>query len=191
MRRVIYSMLVSLDGSIETPSRSLDWHLIDEEIHQFVNDQQQEIDTYLYGRRLYELMAEYWPTADANPSAPGYEAEFARIWRNMPKIVFSKTLEQVEWNSRLASDDIAAEVARLKAQPGKDISVGGATLAASFMRLGLIDEYQLFVHPVVLGSGTPFFPALDHAITLRLVETHTFGSGVVYLRYQRAGEGQA
>jgi dihydrofolate reductase len=184
MRKVIYSMLVSLDGAIETPSRSLDWHLIDEEIHQFVNDQQREIDTYLYGRRLYELMAEYWPTADANPAALAYEVEFARIWRDMPKIVFSKTLERVAWNSRLVRDDIAAEVARLKAQPGKDISVGGAALAASLMRLGLIDEYQLFVHPIVLGGGTPFFPALDNPITLRLVETRTFGSGVVYLRYQ-------
>ena len=190
MRKVIYSMLVSLDGAIETPSRSLDWHLIDEEIHQFVNDQQQEIDTYLYGRRLYELMAEYWPTADANPAAPAYEAEFARIWRNMPKLVFSKTLEQVEWNSRLVRDNIAAEVARLKAQPGKDISVGGATLAASLMRLSLIDEYQLFVHPLVLGGGTPFFPALDAPIKLRLVATRTFGSGVVYLSYQRADAGQ-
>ena len=189
MRKVIYSMLVSLDGSIETPSRSLDWHLIDEEIHQFVNDQQAALDTYLYGRRLYELMAEYWPTADANPAAPGYEAEFARLWRDMPKIVFSKTLEKVAWNSRLVRGNIAAEVARLKARPGKDISVGGPTLAASLMRLGLIDEYQLFVHPIVLGGGTPFFPALDDPITLRLVETRTFGSGVVYLRYQRAGAG--
>jgi dihydrofolate reductase len=134
-------------------------------------------------------MAAYWPTADANPSAPGFEVEFARLWRNMPKVVFSKTLERVEWNSRLVRDNIAAEVARLKAQPGKDISVGGATLAASLMRLGLIDEYQLFVHPIVLGGGTPFFPALDNPITLRLVETRTFSSGVVYLSYQRAGEG--
>ncbi len=190
MRKVIYSMLVSLDGYIEAPSRSLDWHLIDEELHQFVNDQQEGIDTYLYGRRLYELMAAYWPTADANPSAPEYEVEFARIWKNMPKIVFSKTLEQVAWNSRLVRDNLAAEVARLKARPGKDISVGGPTLAASFMRLGLIDEYQLFVHPIVLGGGTPFFPALDDPINLRLIETHTFGSGVVYLRYQRADEGK-
>lgn len=191
MRKVIYSMLVSLDGFIETPSRSLDWHLIDEEIHQFINDQQATIDTYLYGRRLYELMAEYWPTADTNPSAPGYEVEFARIWKNMPKIVFSKTLERVAWNSRLVRDNLAEEFARLKAQPGKDISVGGPTLAASFMQLGLIDEYQLFVHPIVLGGGTPFFPALDDPIKLRLVETHTFGSGVVYLRYQRADAGQS
>lgn len=191
MRKVIYSMLVSLDGFIETPSRSLDWHLIDEEIHQFINDQQATIDTYLYGRRLYELMAEYWPTADANPAAPGYEVEFARIWKNMPKIVFSQTLEQVEWNSRLVRGNLAEEVARLKARPGKDISVGGPTLAASFMRLGLIDEYQLFVHPIILGGGTPFFPALDDPIKLRLVETHMFGSGVVYLRYQRADAGQS
>ena len=190
MRKVIYSMLVSLDGAIETPSRSLDWHLIDEEIHQFINDQQAAIDTYLYGRRLYALMAAYWPTADANPAAPGYEAEFARIWRDMPKLVFSKTLEKVEWNSWLVRGNIAVEVAQMKARPGKDISVGGATLAASLMRLGLIDEYQLFVHPIVLGGGTPFFPALDDPITLRLIETHRFSSGVVYLSYQPTGQGQ-
>ncbi len=190
MRKVIYSMMVSLDGFIEGPNRELDWHIIDEELHTFVNDQQRAMGAFLYGRRLYEIMVDYWPTADTNPSAPGYEVEFARIWKNMPKIVFSKTLDTVEWNSRLVRDNIAEEVTKLKAQPGNDLTLGGATLASTFMRLGLIDEYQLFVHPVVLGSGTPFFPALDDKIHLRLIETRTFGSGVVYLRYQRAGEGQ-
>ena len=183
MRKVIYDMMVSLDGFIEGPNRALDWPIIDEELHQFVNDQQSEIDTYLYGRRLYEIMVDYWPTADMNPSAPRFEVEFARIWKRMPKIVFSRTLEQVEWNSRLVRDNVAEEVAKLKAQPGKNLSLGGAGLAASFVPLGLIDEYEMFVHPVVLGGGTPYLPGLARSINLRLVETRTFGSGVVFLRY--------
>jgi dihydrofolate reductase len=185
MRKIIYSMLVSLDGFIEGPSRELDWGIIDEEFHTFVNDQQREFDTCLYGRRMYEVMM-YWETADQNPSSPAYELEFARIWQKMSKIVFSKTLEQVQGEARLVRDNIAAEVMKLKQQPGKNMELGGPTLAATFMRLGLIDEYRLFVQPVILGSGTPFFPALDDTIKLRLVETRTFGSGVVYLRYQRA-----
>jgi len=185
MRKVIYSMGVSLDGFIEAPNRELDWSTPDEELHRFWNDQAREMGTCLYGRRLYELMADYWPTADTNTSAPEHVVEFARIWRDMPKIVFSTTLEKVDWNSRLVRDNIAEEVTKLKAQPGKDMDVGGPTLASTFMRLGLIDEYRLVVHPVVLGGGTPFFPGLDNTISLRLAETRTFGSGVVYLRYQR------
>ena len=184
MRKVIYSMLVSLDGFVEGPNRELGWHVIDEEFHRFVNDQQSEFDTCLYGRRMYEVMM-YWETADMNPSSPEYELEFARIWKNMPKIVFSKTLEQVQGNARLVRDDIAGEIARLKAQPGKDMDLGGPTIASTFMRLGLIDEYRLYVQPVVLGSGTPMFPTMGDTINLRLVETHRFGSGVVYLSYQR------
>jgi dihydrofolate reductase len=187
MRKVIYSMLVSLDGFIEGPNRELDWHIIDEEFHTFVNEQQSEFDAYLYGRRLYEVMT-YWETADQNPSSPEYEREFARIWQKMPKIVFSKTLKQVQGNARLVRDNIAAEITKLKAQPGKAMDLGGPNLASTFMRLGLIDEYRLFVQPVVLGSGTPFFPVLDNTINLRLVETRTFRSGVVYLRYRHADE---
>ena len=189
MRKIIYSMLVSLDGFIEGPNRELGWHVIDEEFHTFVNEQQGEFDTYLYGRRLYETMR-YWETADKNPSAPAYELEFARIWQRMPKIVFSKTLEQVQGNARLVRDNIVEEITRLKAQPGKNMDLGGPNLASTFIRLGLIDEYRLFVQPIILGNGTPFFPTLDNPIKLRLVETHTFSSGVVYLRYRRADAGQ-
>lgn len=189
MRKVIYSMMVSLDGFIEGPNRELDWAIIDEELHRFVNDQQHAIDTHLYGRRMYEVMA-YWETADENPSSPEYELEFGRIWKKMPKIVFSKTLEQVQGNTRVVREDIAEEITKLKAQSGKDLELGGANIASTFMQLGLIDEYRLYIHPVVLGSGTPMFPTLDNMINLWLVETRTFGSGVVYLRYQRADEGQ-
>jgi dihydrofolate reductase len=122
------------------------------------------------------------------PSASEHVLEFARIWKRTPKIVFSKTLEKVEGNARLVGDGAADEVARLKEQPGKDLAVGGAGLASTFIRLGLIDEYRLFVSPVVLGGGTPYLPALDERINLELVETQTFGSRVVYVRYRRAEE---
>ncbi len=190
MSKVIYSMMVSLDGYIEGPNRELDWAIIDEELHTFANDQARDMGAFLYGRRLYEVMVDYWPTADTNPSAPAYEVEFARIWKNKPKIVFSKTLDKVEWNSRLVRENIADEVRQLKEQPGQELGLGGPTRAATFMQLALIDEYGFFVHPVVLGGGTPFFPALDDTINVRLVETRTFGSGVVYLRYRRADEGE-
>jgi dihydrofolate reductase len=178
-------MNVSLDGFIEGPNRELDWSIPDEELHQFWNDQARKIGTSLYGRRLYELMAAYWPTAEADPSAPEYVKDFARIWRDTPRVVFSTTLQKVDWNSRLVRDNIAEEVTKLKAQPGKDMEVGGPTLASAFIRLGLIDEFGPVVHPVVLGGGTPFFPALDKPISLRLVETRSLRSGVVYLRYAR------
>jgi dihydrofolate reductase len=188
MGRLIYGMSVSLDGFVETPSRSLDWALVDEELHSFFNDQARELSASLYGRRMYELMVDYWPTAEADPSATPAMLEFARIWKDLPKIVFSRTLERVEWNSRLVRDHAGEEVERLKAQPGFDMDVGGPTIAETFMRLGLIDEYRLFVHPVILGAGKPFFPGLADRIGLKLLETRTFGSGVVYLRYETVGQ---
>jgi dihydrofolate reductase len=158
--------------------------LVDEELHAFFNDEARAMSAFLYGRRLYDVMTAYWPTAETDPAATPAMLEFARIWKDTPKIVFSRTLERVEWNSRLVRDDAAAEVARLKAQPGFDMDVGGPTIASTLMRSGLIDEYRLFVQPVILGAGTPFFPSLDDRIGLTLVETRTFGSGVVYLRYE-------
>jgi dihydrofolate reductase len=186
MGRLIYSMSVSLDGFVETPSRSLDWVLIDEELHSFFNDEARAMSAFLYGRRMYQLMVGYWPTAETDPSATAAMREFARIWRDKPKVVFSGTLEKVEWNSRLVRDGAAEEVARLKAQPGFDMDVGGPTTASTLTRLGLIDEYRLFVHPVILGAGKRFLPALEDRIGLKLLETRTFGSGVVYLRYETA-----
>jgi dihydrofolate reductase len=183
MRKLIYSMGVSLDGFIAGPDGDIDWSAPDEELHRFYNQQARETGTELYGRRLYEAMR-YWETADEQPSATEPELEFARIWKDTPKIVFSRTLEKVEGNARLVRDNVAEEVARLKEEPGKDLAVGGAGLASAVMKLGLIDEYRLFVNPVVLGGGTPYFPALDQRINLELVETRTFGSRVVYVRYQ-------
>ncbi len=185
MRSVIYSMSPSLDGFIAGPGGEIDWGAPDEELHRFHNQQVREIGAHFLGRRLYETML-YWETADENPSAAEHELEFARIWKALPKIVVSTTLEKVEGNARLIRGDIGEEVAALKRQPGKDIAVGGAGLAATFTKLGLIDEYLLFLNPVVLGSGTPYFPALEERIDLELVETRTFGSRVVFLRYRRA-----
>jgi dihydrofolate reductase len=184
MRKLIYSMTVSLDGFIADPHGEIDWSAPDEELHRFHNDQTREVGEHLCGRRLYEVMT-YWETADENPSAPEYELEFARIWKEMPKIVFSKTLEKIEGNYRLVRDGVVEEAAKLKEQPGKDLAVGGAGLASTLIKAGLVDEYRLFVSPVVLGGGTPYFPALDERINLELVETHTFGSRVVYVRYRR------
>ena len=187
MRKLIYSMGVSLDGFIAGPSGEIDWSPPDEELHRFHNQRVGELGGHLLGRRLYEEML-YWETADENPSIQEHELEFARIWKDIPKIVFSKTLEKVEGNARLVRDGAAEEVARLKDEPGKNLAVGGAGLASTFIKLGLIDEYRLFVSPVVLGGGTPYFPALDQRIDVELVETRTFGSRVVYVRYQNAPE---
>ena len=183
MRKLIYSMGVSLDGFIAGRDGEIDWSAPDEELHRFHNRQTRELGAHLCGRRLYETMV-YWETAEENPSAAEHFLEFARIWKALPKIVFSRTLERVEGNARLVRDNVADEVATLKEQPGKDLAVGGADLASTCIKLGLIDEYRLFVNPVVLGAGTPYFPAVDEPLNLELVETHTFGSRVVYVRYR-------
>jgi dihydrofolate reductase len=179
--------MVSLDGFVEGPNREIDWGLVDEELHTYINDRHREIDTYLFGRRMYEVMV-YWDTAETDPSNPEYALEFARIWKGIHKIVFSKTLELVQGNARLSRGNIVEEITQLKAQSGKNMGVGGATIAATLMQHGLIDEYQLYVNPVVLGGGTPMFQTLGHKIELRLIETKTFNSGVVFLRYQPAGK---
>ncbi|HVC77974.1 MAG TPA: dihydrofolate reductase family protein [Candidatus Micrarchaeaceae archaeon] len=192
MRKLIYSMMMSLDGFIERPPLGggrndpnlLDWVIIDEELHSFANEEAREAGAFLYGRRLYQNMAAFWPTADRLPDTPGYVVDFARIWKPKPKIVFSRTLDNVEWNSRLVSGNVAEEVVRLKAEVGGYLTVGGARLATTLIDLDLIDEYRLIVHPVVIGGGTPLFPPVRHDIKMRLLETRTFSSGVVFLRYE-------
>jgi dihydrofolate reductase len=183
MRKIIYAMSVSLDGFIEDSNGDINWSAPDEELHQHFNDIEGAIGVHLYGRRMYEIMSAYWPTADQQPSALKVEIEYAWLWRRMPKVVFSTTLEKVGWNSRLVKGNIADEVNRLKSQPGSDMSVGGAGLAASFMHLGLIDEYRLYIHPILLGSGKPMFPRMKEEIRLKLVETRQFSSSVVLVRY--------
>ena len=186
MRRLIYSMTVSLDGFIAGPDGAIDWSEPDAELFRFHTQLVQELDLHLCGRRLYETML-YWETAEESAPAAD-QLQFARIWKALPKLVFSTTLESVVGNSRLVRDGLGDEVSRLKQQPGKDIAVGGAGLARACMELGLIDEWQLFISPVVLGGGTPYFPALNERVDLRLVETRTFASRVVYVRYRRASD---
>ena len=184
--KLVYSMMVSLDGFIETPERSLDWVRIDEELHTFVNDQVRREAAFLYGRRLYEVMAAYWPTADEDPNAPAFEVDFARIWKRKPKVVFSKTLPSVAWNSRLVREGAVDEVSRLKQSAEADLEIGGPNLASTMIQHDLVDEFGLFLQPVVLGAGTPFFPPLGTRIDLRLLESRTFRSGVTYVRYERS-----
>ena len=183
MRKLIYSMTVSLDGYIAGPDGAIDWTVPDEELFLFHTQQIQETGVHLCGRRLYEAMV-YWETAEESPLAAEH-VKFAQIWKALPKVVFSTTLESVVGNTRLARDGVGEEVSRLKEQPGKDIAVGGAGLARACMKLELIDEWRLFVSPVLLGGGTPYFPPLEKQINLELIETRTFGSRVVYLRYRR------
>jgi dihydrofolate reductase len=185
VRKVIYSMGLSLDGFIAGPAGEIDWSAPDPELHQFHNDQARELGVHLCGRRLYEVMS-YWDTAAEDAALGSIEREFAGIWTRLGKIVFSSTLDSVGPNARLARESLADEVEALKRQPGGDIAVGGAGLASAATRLGSIDEYRLFLNPVVVGDGTPFFGPLDHRMNLELVETRTFGSRVVYARYRRA-----
>jgi len=186
MGRLVYSLNVSLDGFVESSDRSLDWALVDDELHTWFNDQARTLDASLYGRRLYELMAAYWPTAEHDPQATAPMREFARIWNATPRFVFSTSLSSVEWNSRLVAGDVALRLAEIRSEFRGDLEVAGATLASAFIRRGLVDEYRLLVHPVILGAGTPFFPSLEAPVALRLVETRTFESGVVYLAYRPA-----
>ncbi|HJU02902.1 MAG TPA: dihydrofolate reductase family protein [Actinomycetes bacterium] len=186
MGTVIFSMGVSLDGFIADADGEIDWTAPDDELFRFHIDQTRELSAHLCGRRLYETML-VWETAPETRWDPP-ELEFARIWQALPKVVFSSTLERVEGNARLATDDAATELAKLK--EGGDVAVGGAGLAATLVELDLIDEYRLFVYPVVLGGGTPYFPARAERLDLELVETRTFGSRVVYLRHRRTGSGR-
>jgi len=177
---------MSIDGYFEGPHRELDWHHVDEELHQHFNDVLAPMSVFLDGRVNYELMAQHWPHADENPNASAPEREFARIWREMPKIVYSRTLQHADWNATIAREVVPADLEKLKQQPGGDMVVGGANLAATFTRYGLIDEYRLYVQPVVLGAGHPLFPPNNPPLHLRLDETRQFGNGVVLLRYGRA-----
>ena len=183
MGKLIYNLNVSLDGFIETPNHSLDWAIVDDELHTWFNDETRSLDATLYGRRLYEVMAAHWPTAEENPSSTETEREFARIWNPMPKIVFSTTLEHVDHNSRLVRGDVSTVLDGLRREFDGDLGVAGPNLAGQFVRRGLVDEYRLIVHPVVLGAGTPFWPELDAPLGLRLVETKPFASGVELRSY--------
>jgi dihydrofolate reductase len=184
MREVLYFASISIDGYIAAADGDNAWAVPDPELHRHFNELESSIDTHLHGRRMYELMAEYWPAADQRPSAPDYEVEYARIWRNMPKVVFSKSLDRVEWNARLFRGDAAEEVARLKRQHGKKMSVGGSALASDLAKNGLIDEFRFYVMPTIVGAGTPIFGSLSEHIDVTPIEVRQFTSGAVLLRYR-------
>lgn len=185
MRKVIFMMSVSIDGYFEGPNRELGWHSVDDELHRHFNDCIRGMGAFLDGRVTYELMAAFWPTADRDPAAGAPVREFAGIWREMPKIVYSRTLARADGHATIVREVVPAEVMRLKAQPGGDLLLGGAGLAATFRRLDLIDEYRLYVHPIILGKGRALFRPSERALPLRLAETRAFGNGVVLLRYAR------
>lgn len=185
MARLVYMMNVSLDGFIETPEHSTDWATVDEELFGWFTEQIRAAAAFLYGRRLYETM-EYWAGAASDPDATPAMREFGAIWTARPKIVFSSSLTHVAHNSRLVAGDPVEEWARLRSEFDGELHVEGPTLASAFVRRDLVDAYRLVVHPVVIGAGTPFWPALDRPIPLRLTETHRFTSGATLLEYARA-----
>lgn len=178
MRKVIVSNMASLDGFFEGPNKELDWHVVDEEFVAYAKEMLRNADTLLFGAATYELMAAYWPTAPAD--------EIAHQMNNLPKVVFSKTLKNVAWNSRLVSNNIQEEVAKLKQQPGKDMVVlGSARLASFLLQQGLVNEYRVILSPVLIGSGKPLFPGITERIRMKLLSTEVFASGIVLLSYQK------
>lgn len=185
MRKVTYSMNVSLDGYIADASGDIDWSDPDAEVFRYWTDEIREAGVHLLGRRLYETML-YWETAEQDESLGAAELEWAALWKALPKVVFSRTLTEVRGtNTRLASGTLAEEIQRWRAEPGEgDIAIGGATLAADAAASDLIDEYRTMVHPVLLGGGTPYFPRHERRVNLELVESRTFGSHVTYLRHR-------
>ena len=185
MRTIVVSSSVSLDGYFEGPGHDLSWHLVDEEVHEHFNERLAAASAFLDGRVTHQLMAEFWPTADEDPEEPQAIAEFARIWREKPKIVFSRTWEDTTWNTTVRREVDPAEIRALQAKPGGDMVVGGARLVDTFRRLDLIDEYRIYVHPVLVGAGTPLFKDAEGLTSLELLQTRTFGNGVVLLRYGR------
>jgi dihydrofolate reductase len=186
MHSVTYSMGVSLDGYIVGPDGGFDWTPPDEEVFRSWIDEIREVGVHLLGRRLYETML-YWETADQDTSLDDSRLEWASLWKPLPKVVFSTTLPAVQGNARLASGGLAQEIQRLREEPGdSDIAIGGATLAAEAAALDLIDEYRARVYPVLVGGGISYFPQRERRVNLELVETRTFSSKVVFLRYRVA-----
>ena len=184
MRSVTYSMNVSLDGYIVGPDGSFDWSEPDAKVFRFWIDEIRGVGVHLMGRRLYETML-YWETADQDASLDADELEWSALWKPLPKVVFSTTLAALQGNARLATGSLAEEIERLRAEPGQSkIAIGGATLAAEAAALDLIDEYRAIVYPVLVGGGVPFFPQRGRRVNLELIETRTFSSKFVYLRYR-------
>ena len=186
MRKILFFMLTSVDGFFEGPNHDIDWHHVDEEFNDFANDQLASTDLLLFGRVTYEMMASYWPTAEARANDP----QVAGAMNALPKIVVSTTLDKAEWeNTRLIKDNVAEEVGKLKQQAGKDMIVMGSSgLAVSLAEMGLVDEFRIMVNPVVLGEGKPVFSGIHGQLKLKLLKARTFGNGNVLLYYAPAAK---
>ena len=183
MAKLIYSGITSLDGYVAGEDGDFDWSVPDEEVHTFVNDLERPVGTYLYGRRMYEVMVS-WETAHTLADQPPFMQDFAEIWQAADKIVYSKTLQTVSSaRTRIERDFDPAAVRQMKATAGRDITVGGADLAAQALKAGLVDEYHLFVAPIVVGGGKQFLPDAVR-LKLELLDERRFGNGVVHLRYR-------
>jgi dihydrofolate reductase len=180
---LIYSMIASLDGYIADEDGKFDWAEPDEEVHTFINDLGRPVGTYLLGRRMYEVLA-YWDDPPALDEQPSFVQEFAQIWRAADKVVYSRTLETARTaRTRIERDFDAEAIRQLKAQSDHDVTVGGPDLAAQAIRAGLVDDYQLFVVPVVVGAGKQALPR-DGRIELELVDERRFRNGTVFLHYR-------
>jgi dihydrofolate reductase len=183
MRKVIFSINTTLDGFIEGPHQELDWVIADDEMHDFYSDLLNTGDLLLYGRVTYELMVNYWPSASNDPALPKGMLRFANTINPMKKVVFSKTLKNVGWNTQLLDTLIPDEIMKMKTQPG-----GGASIAKVFILHGLIDEYQLVVHPVAIGEGTSLFGGITDMHKLDYLWCRPFQSGAVALCYRPNGK---
>ncbi len=185
MKRVIVSMMVSLDGFFAGPNGEIDWHVVDEEFNQYAIELLNTVDTILFGRVTYQLFESYWPAAATNPPTSKSDLAIAHKINNITKIVFSNTLEKVVWkNTRLVKEVIPEEIMKMKQQPGKGMVIfGSGSIVSTFTQLGLIDEYRIIVNPVVLGDGKPLFKDIKGRINLKLLKTKTFSSGNVLLVY--------
>jgi dihydrofolate reductase len=186
---LIYSMSVSVDGFITDRDGDFGWSVPSDETFRFHIEQVRELGGFLLGRRLYETMLAWETDPSLRADEPG--AAFADIWCAIPKVVFSRTLDSVQGNARLAEASLAAETAAALGATDKDVAIGGAGLAAQAVELGLVDELCMFRYPVLVGGGTPFLPPVTEAVPLDLIETRTFGSRVIYERYRRARDGSA
>jgi dihydrofolate reductase len=183
MAKLIYSAITSLDGYVADENGNFDWAAPDEEVHRFVNDLERPIGTYLYGRRIYETMV-YWETAHTLPDQPPFIQDFAGIWQAADKIVYSKTLDTPSSaRTRIERDFDPDAVRRMKASTERDISVGGPDLAAQAIKAGLVDEYHLFLTPIIVGGGKQSLPD-NVRLELELLDERRFGNGVVHLHYR-------
>jgi dihydrofolate reductase len=183
MAKLIYSAITSLDGYIADEDGNFDWAAPNEEVHTFINELERPVGTYLYGRRMYDVMVP-WDNSDMFADRPSFERDFAKIWQAADKIVYSKTLQTASSaRTRIERDFDPEAIRQMKASAGRDITVGGPDLAAQALKAGVVDELDLFVVPVVVGGGTQALP--DHVrLRLELLDERRFGSGVVYLHYR-------